>query len=77
MHKLEAIKVLEAKLAAIEQEHHAEFASDEDMRDQTDAFAALAVHCSSYMMAVRYLRSTTAARTWDFLCSVGRSKTAS
>jgi len=44
MHKLEAIKVLEAKLAAIEQEHHAEFASDEDiaskdMRDQADAKA--------------------------------------
>ena len=39
MHKLEAIKVLEAKLAAIEREHHAEFAGDEDMRDQTDAKA--------------------------------------
>ena len=39
MHKLEAIKILEAKLAAIEQEHHAEFAGDEDMRDQTDAKA--------------------------------------
>jgi len=32
MHKLEAIKLLETKLAAIEQEHHAEFAGDEDMR---------------------------------------------
>ena len=39
MHKLEAIKILEAKLAAIQREHHAEFASDEDMRDQTDAKA--------------------------------------
>ena len=39
MHKLEAIKILEAKLAAIEREHHAEFASDEDMRDQSDAKA--------------------------------------
>ena len=39
MHKLEAIKILETKLAAIEREHHAEFAGDEDMRDQTDAKA--------------------------------------
>jgi hypothetical protein len=39
MHKLEAIKILEAKLAAIEREHHAKFASDEDMRDQADAKA--------------------------------------
>jgi len=39
MHKLEAIRILEAKLAAFEREHHAEFASDEDMRDQTDAKA--------------------------------------
>jgi hypothetical protein len=39
MHKLEAIKVLEVKSAAIEREHHAEFAGDEDMRDQTDAKA--------------------------------------
>jgi hypothetical protein len=39
MHKLEAIKILETKLAAIEQEHHAEFASDENLRDQTDAKA--------------------------------------
>jgi hypothetical protein len=39
MHKLEAIKVLETRLAAIEQEHHAEFAGDEDMRDQADAKA--------------------------------------
>jgi hypothetical protein len=39
MHKLEAIKILEARLAAIEREHHAEFAGDEDMRDQADAKA--------------------------------------
>ena len=39
MHKLEAIKVLETRLAAIEQEHHAEFAGDENMRDQADAKA--------------------------------------
>ena len=39
MHKLEAIKILETKLAAIEQEYHAEFAGNEDMRDQADAKA--------------------------------------
>ena len=39
MHKLEAIKILEAKLAAIEQEHHVEFVGNEDMRDQADAKA--------------------------------------
>ena len=39
MHKLEAIKILEAKLAAIEREHRAEFAGDEDMRDQADSTA--------------------------------------
>jgi hypothetical protein len=39
MHKLEAIKILEARLAAVEREHHAEFAGDEDMRDQADAKA--------------------------------------
>jgi hypothetical protein len=38
---------------------------------------ALAVHCSSYTMAVRSLRSTTVARTWAFHCIVDRSKTAS
>jgi hypothetical protein len=37
MHKLEAIKILETKLAAIEQEHHAELGGKEDMRDQADA----------------------------------------
>jgi hypothetical protein len=39
MHKLEAIKILETRLAAIEQEHHAEFAGNEDMMDQADAKA--------------------------------------
>jgi hypothetical protein len=39
MHKLEAIKILETKLAAIEQEHHVEFAGNEDMMDQADAKA--------------------------------------
>jgi hypothetical protein len=39
MHKLEAIKILETRLAAIEQEHHAEFAGNEDIRDQADAKA--------------------------------------
>lgn len=39
MHKLEAIKILKTKLAAIEQEHHAELAGNEDMRDQADTKA--------------------------------------
>ena len=39
MHKLEAIKILETRLAAIEREHQAEFAGDEDMRNQADAKA--------------------------------------
>ena len=39
MHKLEAIKILETKLAAIEQEHYVEFAGNEDMMDQADAKA--------------------------------------
>jgi hypothetical protein len=39
MHKLEAIKILETKLAAIEQEHHAECAGNDDMLDQADAKA--------------------------------------
>jgi hypothetical protein len=45
MHKLEAIKFLEARLAAIEREHHDELAS-EDTRSEADARAeakALAV----------------------------------
>jgi hypothetical protein len=45
MHKLEAIKILEAKLAAIEREHRAEFASDEDMRDQADSTAEAKAAC--------------------------------
>ena len=43
MHKLEAIKILETELAAIEQEHHAELAGNEDMRDQADAKEAKAL----------------------------------
>jgi hypothetical protein len=39
MHKLGAIKILEIELAAIEQEHHAELAGNEGMRDQADAKA--------------------------------------
>ena len=39
MHKLEVIKILDTKLAAIEQEHHAEFAGNEDVMDQAVAKA--------------------------------------
>jgi hypothetical protein len=39
MHKLGAIKILEIELAAIEREHHAELAGNEDTRDQADAKA--------------------------------------
>ena len=39
MHKLEVIKILDTKLAAIEQEHHAEFAGNEDVMDQAGAKA--------------------------------------
>ena len=38
MHKLEAIKFLEARLAAIEREHHDELASEET-RSEADARA--------------------------------------
>ncbi|MGH9693220.1 MAG: hypothetical protein ACRD5Z_03680 [Bryobacteraceae bacterium] len=38
MNKLEAVKVLETRLAAIEQEHHVELAG-EDARSETDARA--------------------------------------
>jgi len=81
MHKLEAIKILEAKLAAIEREHHAEVAGDEDMRDQADATAeakALAAlfdflkdckitHSDSLLRILeRYLRrKSTAGRVHD------------
>jgi hypothetical protein len=39
MHRLEALRILEAKLAAIEEEHHAEFAENEDLREPIDAKA--------------------------------------
>ncbi len=39
MPKLEALRILEAKLAAIEQEHRAECPENEDMREQIDARA--------------------------------------
>jgi hypothetical protein len=39
MHKLEALQVLKAKLAAIEQEHHAECADNEQAREPIDAKA--------------------------------------
>ena len=36
MNKLEAMRILGAKLATVEQKHHAEFADNEDMREQID-----------------------------------------
>ena len=39
MHKLEALRILEVKLAAIEQEHRAELADSEGAREQIDAKA--------------------------------------
>jgi hypothetical protein len=39
MHKLEALRILEVKLAAIEQEHRAELAAREGAREQIDAKA--------------------------------------
>jgi hypothetical protein len=81
MHKLEAIKILEAKLAAIEREHRTEFAGDEDMRDQAESTAeakALAalfdflkdckiIHSDSLLRILeRYLRrKSTAGRGHD------------
>jgi len=47
MHKPEAIKFLEARLAAIEQEHHDEFAS-EDTRSEVDAQAEAKVLAALY-----------------------------
>src|SRR6516164_7799891 len=47
MHKPEAIKFLEARLAAIEQEHHDEFAS-EDTRSEVDARAEAKVLAALY-----------------------------
>jgi len=39
MPRLEALRILEAKLAAIEQEHDAELAENEDLRETVDAKA--------------------------------------
>ena len=72
MHKLEAIKILETKLAAIEQEHHAEFAGNEDMRDQADAkaeakaLAALSDSRSTYP-GPRRRRAFPHGRSWNVL----------
>jgi hypothetical protein len=39
MQRLEALRLLEVKLAAIEQDHEAELAENEDLREQVDAKA--------------------------------------
>ena len=39
MQKLEALRLLEAKLAVIEQDHEAELAENEDLREEADARA--------------------------------------
>ena len=39
MHKLEATRILEAKLKSIEEERHAELAENEDLRSAIDAKA--------------------------------------
>ena len=39
MHKLEALRVLKTKLVAIEQEHHAECADNEELREPIDTEA--------------------------------------
>lgn len=39
MQKMEALKLLEAKLATIEQDHEAELAQNEDLREEADARA--------------------------------------
>jgi len=39
MHRLEALRILEAKLTAIEQDHEAELAENEDLRETVDAKA--------------------------------------
>jgi hypothetical protein len=39
MQRLEALRLLEAKLATIEQDHEAELAENEDLRDEVDARA--------------------------------------
>jgi hypothetical protein len=76
MHKLDALQVLKAKLAAIEQEHHAECADNEQAHEPIDAKAearALAAlfdflrHCkishtdSLFRILERYLRQKSNA----------------
>jgi len=39
MQRLEALRLLEAKLATVEQDHEAELAENEDLREQVDARA--------------------------------------
>ena len=39
MHRLEALQILEAKLADIEEEHQAQLAANEERREQIDAKA--------------------------------------
>ena len=39
MHKLEAMRILEAKLKSVEEERHAELAKNEDLQDAIDAKA--------------------------------------
>ena len=78
MHKLEALEVLKTKLAAIEQEHHAECAENEEAREPIDAKAearALAAvfdflrdckisHTGSLLRILeRYLRPKSNAQT--------------
>jgi hypothetical protein len=78
MHKLEALEVLKTKLAAIEQEHHAECADSEEAREPIDTKAevrALAAvfdylrdckisHTDSLVRILeRYLRQKSTAHT--------------
>jgi hypothetical protein len=39
MHRLEALQILKAKLAAIDEEYNSEFAENEDARERSDAKA--------------------------------------
>ena len=61
MHKLEALRILEVKLAAIEQEHRAELADSEGVREPIDAKA----------------EARTLAAVFDFLRECKISHTAS
>jgi hypothetical protein len=77
MHKLEALRILEVKLAAIEQEHRAELADSEGAREPIDAKAearSLArvfdflrdckIHTASLLRVLeRYLRPKSNAHT--------------